>query len=455
MNATDFTCDGNETKNNSKRANDNEILKFLYNQFPNYREYITSDKNLTQVSIGSTDDNFEITQRASLILGEKLEKLLELHQGGELKYRAFAGEDQQLNEQEESSTKTTESIPNMSYAKFPTHSQYAEGLLDNQGNNQTDAGEESDTTLPDIVNELKNRNILERSFEEMSGSGEDLLTIPIRDKAKTRTDQTGKNVENPKSSLSDSLERDLNRVGLNWATTMLKKTNENATSTSTSSTESLNRNNRIRDSSLRKSSPKKLENKSKEKNAQLANHSSANSFIDKNLAMPGNATEVTTSTQQNESDICSKSINLKEFLARELLKHSSSSSLSTDTSMASIFLKSFLGQSPTTSSNFSPQNRATDKHRTSTPVQQTSFDMKSKSSSNLKLDTAIKSSLNKNDVSASASNVAFHDLAPKFFSGESHLSSVRLSTTDSTISSSDERHGNQQNHPQTKPSNSN
>lgn len=427
LNATDITCNNDPaTKYTTlKTVPDNELLKFLYNQFPNFRDYIKSNDNPTHFSTGSLNESTEVTAAASVILGEKLEKLLDIDLQAEcLKYKQFT-----------SNTATTSNEwndPEMAYAKFPSHSQYAKttsGLLDSRSIDQIDLSD--DSSLPDIPTELKARNIIEHSFEGVTdneGSFKDLLIIPSN---KRKLEQTAKDVEKQSNSLSETLERDLNSIGLNWASTILRKSKEITTSTSSDSSTYAERSKR---SSQKSNSPRKIKS-TKRPTTGLQMNQARDSFFEENSMLNEKEAEASNVTSQRTDDVQMKSMNLKEFLARELLKHSSMSSASTDSSLASLFLKSFLEPSNNSSKlSETPPNRGTDKHRTSTPLQNSSESKgDSKVDSSVKSSTAIRN-LSKDDAGTVS---AVNDLS-KFFSGESHLSSVRLSSADST--SSDERH---------------
>lgn len=415
LTATDVNCNNNQLlmKNETlKNIPDNEVLKFLYNQFPNFKDYIMRNVQLSNVSI---NDSVDLTAATSAILGDKLENLFDVEVPAEfLKYQKFCSE----NENNETVKPKELEI---AYTKFPSHSEYAQtasGLLDSQSIDRADLSD--DTSLPDVLSELKARNIIDHSFEEASsgeGSFKDLLKVP---KNLKKFDLTHKKADPPSDSLSENLEHDLNSIGLKWATNILRKSKEISTSSSSISSNHEDRSQR----SLQRHSPKKI--------SKILKKSGNKSFKDeKNENIANNISVRTEETQM-------KSMNLKDFLARELLKHSSMSSSSTDSSLASIFLKSFLEPSKDLSkmSETSP-NRGTDKQRTSTPVQNSN-----ESKGDSKLNLSIKFSTvrqNRSENETSLPIAAANDLS-KFFSGGSHLSSVRSTSTDSTTASSDERH---------------
>lgn len=415
LNATDINCNNEQLlkKNDSlKNIPDSEILKFLYNQFPNFKDYIMCNGHLSSVSI---NDSVELTVATSAILGDKLENLFGVEVPAEfLKYQKFCSEtkDNETLKQKESE---------IAYSKFPSHSAYAQtasGLLDSQSIDRADLSH--DTSLPDVLSELKARNIIDHSFGGVSseeGSFKDLLAIPPN---VNNFELTHKKADPPSDSLSENLEHDLNSIGLKWATTILRKSKEISTSSSSISSNHEDRSQRL----LQRHSPKKISNILKKSGNKSFND-------DKNENITNNTSVRTEETQM-------KSMNLKEFLARELLKHSSMSSSSADSSLASIFLKSFLEPSKDLSkmSATSP-NRGTDKHRTSTPVQN-SNESKGDSKINLSIKSStVRRNLSENETTSTVT--AANDLS-KFFSGGSHLSSVRSASTDSTTASSDERH---------------
>ncbi|XP_031625721.1 titin homolog isoform X2 [Contarinia nasturtii] len=425
LNATDAT-NLNETKNNSiKLTQADEASKLIYKAFPQLKDYIKLNPNTSQVSMASANDTDLTMAGTSAIANEHVEKLLEPFgsQVNELKYKTYDGDRPDVN----NSRQLEDSELRMSYSKFPTHSEYAKsvpGLLDSQSLDKVDLSDDnSNSSLPDIVNELKSRKILDRSFEEAKGNYgnlDDLLVVGNPRAISLLTTES-----TVSDTLSEELEHELNSMGLAWVSTELKKSKKVSTS---QSSDSSNHGERLHRSSNKQQSPSKL------KAVQKMNHSKAtnDSFVDKNLVATNSGTvEGTITTQKSESDQLAKSINLKDFLARQLMKHSSMSSSSSDSSLASIFLKSFLLQSDVKSPD-TPQNRGKDKHRTSTPVDHSSGDGKDSSSKKMyrTLTSTAVGEMSKNQTESLT-----------YFSNESHqLSSVRMSTTNSMSSTlSDER----------------
>lgn len=428
LNATDMT-NVNETtlKNGSiKLASDDEVMKLLYKAFPNFRDYLKTNPNISHVSMASANETNEAG--TNTLTETKLGKLLEGVQIDDLKYRTFQGERPDID-----SILLNESEIALSYKKFPTHSEYAKsvpGLLDSQSIEQVDLSDANEnSSLPDIVNELKNRKILEHSFEEATDGGGDLDDLlKIHGNQKTNSSLT---TQQNDEGLSDELENDLNSMGLGWVSTELKKSKAVAASTSQSS-ESSNHDEKARQLSFNKQlSPIKA--KGIKRTFQKMNQSKItnDSFVDKNLVATHTGTVEGTASHPTDSESAlAKSINLKDFLARELLKHSSMSS-SSDSSVGSLFLKSLLGQSSVFMSE-TPQNRGTDKQRTSTPVDHSSDGKDSSSRRVYRTSTTLKDS-SKN-----------HTESPTFFSNESQISSVRMSTTDSTSSTPSDEQQKQQ-----------
>ncbi|XP_055294791.1 uncharacterized protein LOC129564663 [Sitodiplosis mosellana] len=414
LNATDMTnVIETTTKNGSiKLAPDDEALKLLYKAFPNFKEYIKANPDISQLSLASVNESIA-TGTSSVLTDTKLVKLLEGVQTDDFNYRTFQGDRPDLD-----SIQLNESELALSYKKFPTHSEYAKsvpGLLDSQSIEQvdlSDATETSNSSLPDIVNELKSRKILEHSFEEAKDKGgnlDDLLVIHSNRKTSSLTTLPNDEV------FSDALENELNDMGLAWVSAELKKSKAVGASTSQSSDSSNHG-----DKSRQPSSPVKP--KAAKRTFQKMNQSKAtnDSFVDKNLVAThtGTVERNATTSQPTDPESLAKSIKLKDFLARELLKHSSISS-SSDSSMVSIFLKSFLG--PTSGCMpETPQNRGVDKQRTSTPVDHSSDGKDSGSRKVYRTSSTIQDS-NKNQTES-----------PTFFSNDSQISSVRMSTTDST-----------------------
>lgn len=405
--------------------------QLLYNQFPDFQEYAAN---------AITD----VTPSGSTILEDKLEKLLEIsgQHTNEMKYKLFAA----TVNAEAPSTSLRDSIQtNFDYQQFPTHTEYAKDtpcLLDSQSINQFQLSSDGsngsghshapkdqttdESSLPDIVNELKKRNILRESFE--MESNEDQLN---RQNASTAVNKT------TFDSLSDTLEQELHGMGIGWASSMLKKTKQVSTVSSSSTTSSASAN----DSHMARRSHQKSKN-------QIASppQKAASNPIDVDASENANDDKSTTLVTQTDADTTSKPINLKEFLARELMKHSSSSSSSSlslscsNSSLASIFLKSYLGNSSSIHSNTPdmPRQNNNEKQRTSTPVagelssghrSLISFYKKSSSPQPPQLDHRSLPPHDESDANAST------DLTGKLFSGESHLSSVRINNSD--VSTSD------------------
>lgn len=422
LNATDITNVNDTTlKNGSiKLVTEDEVLKMLYQAFPKFKDYIKANPNITAASLLSINDT-TLDAGTSALTETKLGKLLEGVQIDELKYRTFQGERPDMD-----SIQLNDSELALSYKKFPTHSEYAKsiaGLLDSQSIEKvdlSDANENSNSSLPDIVNELKNRKILEHSFEEAEGNGANLDDLhlvhgsqKVNSSITTRPNDEG---------LSDELENDLNSMGLAWVSAELKKSKAADTSISQSSDSSNQAEKPPRSSSTSNKQLPPVKPKMGKRTFQKMNQSKAtnDSFVDKNLIATHTGMVEGTASQPTDPEALAKSINLKDFLARELLKHSSVSS-SSDSSLASLFLKSYLGQSSVGMPD-TPQNRGIDssKQRTSTPVDHSSDGKDSSTRKVYRSSTTVK------DTSKQQTD------SPTFFSNDSQISSVRLSITETT-----------------------
>lgn len=398
LNAVDVN-NGNENsmKNlSAKLLSDKQIYAFLYNSFPDFKEYIAKN-DMAQTSLVDEPAN-----GGSVVLDERLSNLLESARSkiSELKYKSFDGESQ-LPPIDSSILVPNDTCNNESKAVDREDFSVAHN-----------APETSDSDIPDIVHELKKRQIIAHSFSEGDGDGsdlDDLLNVYTKQKSLTTSKTTEEN--NSDGNLTDTLGRDLNQMGMGWARVEMNKTK--AASASSSLSDSSNQADQPHQSSNKQVSPNKA--RSAKRSFQRMNQSKAteDSFVDKNLVV-ALASKKTTGSTQADSDTQAKSINLRSFLARELQKHSSMSS--SDSSLASIHLKSYMDQLPET-----PLNRASSQHRTSTPVDQSS-------DSKVDLSTKKGQSLHRN-ISKSMC------MSPSFFSNESQISSVHSSTQDSTPNS--------------------
>lgn len=270
---------------------------------------------------------------------------------------------------------------------FITHQQFAKetsGLCTSQS---VAAALDDDPTInsfPDVEAELRKRNLLLHSTESVYQDLQDEDKKPSHEKTKPTKMPTYS------TSSSDNLEQEMQKLGITWASSMIKKGKiATALSTSSSSSSSLSAN---------QESMGKIKSFNPKVNA--TSNANATNLSDKS---PG------------------KPLNLKEFLARELLKRSnslSSSSVHDDSTLASQFLRSLLGSSSDNSSKMSAGLVYTsERHRTSTPVK------------DLRPSTPGRPPMipiDETETSRSKS-ATYH-----MFSGESGLSSVRGSTATSS-----------------------
>lgn len=457
---------GNQTKN----GHDLDLL-LPYNRFPVFQEYRKAH-NMDSISGQSSINN--LTTIDSLTLIENLQKMLDINtsQNNDLDYKTFRALSKSLN-----ATAGDGSRIDLSYAKFPPHSDYAKsisGLLDSKTfeavqssaatdsfATQKDPSEEttSNSSLPDIVSELKNRNLLRRPFEmdsDQEGTDENILKVGqllSKNTHQTNPHSAKKQLEKQESkksshlkSSNESLIHELEQMGIQWASTLIKKTKEaNTGSTSSTSSASLEKSTEMRQSLKKLLSP----HKPPRTNTTRTDQSKLDGSIDTSLKSTYAEQHALSTNTQTDMETHAKPINLKQFLARELLKHSSSSSssstsstksnLSNDSSLASIFLKSYLASSAT--GNSTPSTPLTaqphDKQRTSTPVNAQNSTAGNVQTTSLLYLSSTKRPSKENLLSDQARNSEEENAKDmKLFSGESHLSSVRNDGGSSTGHSS-------------------
>lgn len=407
LNATD-SVRANDTL---KSIREDDLMQLMYKKFPTFEEYAKANNvDVSGLSgLTSIDDKTANASRDFENSGDLLEASVPHFEA--FKFRPLQSTNQR--EAAQPSQGIEVNLPAaLDYQKFPPHSEYAQaesGLLDSQS---IDRVELSDSSLPDISNELRKRNLITPSFGALS----ELLKNSQANQSKPIADQSTQNAD--LDALSESLAQELNSMGMSWATTVIKKSREANTTSTSSSSETLSRDKNILrpiHKSPRRSTSTKQSNEQQQSINLSRNHS----------ADASNAAQNTTDFDGN-----AKSINLKEFLARELLKHSSmSSSSSTDSSLASIFLKSFLGGSNTSSTDKSQSQHINsgDKHRTSTPVNYKSTGSADSKNNTKRDSSSLNGNGNKNSKQGSSG-----DLSHKvFFQDESHLSSVRFSSESS------------------------
>lgn len=408
MNGADQTTILNKSQNGMNESQCKALLQMLYNRFPEFHEYVRSTSNIAQASETTTTS-------------DKLENIL----SGEGNMSAFNYQSFHPAEQPE-----LVNISNFNYKRFPPHSEYAKNstnLLDSQSIDQMQMSENDDghntnsSSLPDIVSELRSRN-LKHSFdmEQDNHECENKIVNNVQNNTASTIEKQGS------GSISDTLEKELQAMGINWASSMIRKSKQAeqlSVSTSNGSSASETSSHATQRSTKKAQSPQKppCTSKSLRKSSRPSE-----SFLDIDLTSNSNSAQATGTSEKCDG----KPVNLKDFLARELMKHSSASS-SSDSSLASIFLKSFLGNSSSHQSALNPTTpivRANDKHRTSTPV-------------NVELNSGTRSiSLKKPSPELDYHSFGFspddtqfngNDLTNKLFSGESHLSSVHVHSSES------------------------
>lgn len=300
-------------------------------------------------------------------------------------------------------------------SKFPVHKKYAENvshLIDSKNMIDTISdSSESYTSIPDVMNELKKRNIMQHSFESYSQKSDELIvdideklsdknlvkhheTSAVKNDDTITTTIVADDKNDNHSYLSDSLQTDLKSIGLKWASTMLRKTKETQAilSSSTSS-----------DDRIKKYSRRLIENK---------NIIKSGTDITTNIN-ESSKQSINTSNNNDNDDGSGKPLNLRDFLERELLKHSSNTSSSSLSSLASPFLKTLCGNGSISSisTNSIPIWNNQGPHstqKTSTPIQSSPLNQ-----------TGVE------NVNDSGTIEIHRNIESNLFSGESRLSSVK------------------------------
>lgn len=324
-----------------------------YESFPNYHQYV-QEQNLE----GTRYDPEKTSS-------SRLNELLEVSDKSDLRYQKFPVPAPEMNV-------TEETLKGSTNGKKP----------------DLESNSSSSTSLPDVVAELKLRNIIDKSFVNDlddsnrstpdSGSFEFLRPDQKTNKSPTKKKLNDVSKSPDHSETTASLERDLNQLGLRWASTMLKK-NQEALQQDHSSSSSLSHAEDIRRGSGRKSKP---------------------------LPSLPNDSLVATG----------KPLNLKEFIARELMirTHSDLNSLSDSSSPRSMLLRSLLDISNINASTAELLTQTT----TDRNIQRTSTPVASKSSSGTPRENGGGGT---KDGSLNVTN--------GLFSGESRISSVHMSSS--------------------------
>jgi anastral spindle 1 len=254
----------------------------------------------------------------------------------------------------------------------------------------------SSSSLPDVVAELKARNMLHDFEGPPDNSNLQHVETSFDTNLSVRKFQESNisGVTNLPASegSSDTLEQDLTKMGLQWAASMIKKTKQTQNLQSSSS-----------------SSPN-LEHSRKSVTLK---------------SITSNTSAVSNTSHQG------RPLNLREFLTRELMirTHSETNSLSDDSSLSSQFLKSLLNLNTLNSTpeytlsstdhtpiQHGPTIEKMTPHRTSTPVPYTK-------------------TLGGTTLLQAGSGTMSLSVSNDLFSGESQLSSVKLGVSSLSVSS--------------------
>ena len=337
-------------------------------------------------------NNLDLNQENTIQILEEFKKMLELSAATkmDLQFRKFTSPTKYLEGNHQIVTDEKHENP-LKIKQFPSHEDYA-AEESNLCNSESIEHARSWESLPNVEEELKKRNLIDPfKIQSYHAKSANVDTAAAIEQLKVSEYRNNAAVDSSSYSPPDTLENDMNNIGLPWASAMIKKSKEvQAHTSSTTSTSSY-------------SVDKKY----------IAQHKFAaqqpmNSFVDSKLK-----NDISTlSSMSDDNDEGGKRINLKDFLAKELLKRSqssnSSSSINHDSSLASKFLRSLLGSSES-SAAFLSQNQTPGRHCTSTPVKQVS-------------------------IQSPYTHGTTASLMPanRLFSGESEISSVRPSSMSSS-----------------------
>lgn len=366
---------------------------------------------------------------------------------------------QQQQEQQEIAMKriSDDDDDALKFRQFPKHHEYTQGVseLCDSGSIEKVTGTAvtesiksnsgSIESLPDMALEAKKRNLIIGNINDNSKANWTELLQPTLSSPKSEENKKQKTAaaaaSSSLSSTSDTFEDELNKMKLNWAGSIIRKTKKLHAMTSSSS------------SSIDK--PPMIAHKSSgcgNDGAKLPKESFVDSNITNNSATISlSSTSETTTTSETPDNNKKKPLNLKEFFAKELLRRtqssvSSSSSISSplleDSTLSSNFLRSLLATSR--SSRSDGQNYigttttgVTDKHtttqRTSTPVKLISTD-----STSLSIDGGgiTKAGITTTVVDGIVTNYPTTRNDEHLFSAESRLSSVKNHSSSTTTNSS-------------------
>lgn len=394
----------------STELKDHQAEKITYRMFPSFEKYA----QMNNLDATQFDPEF------SLQFEKELNEFINLaKEGKNINYEEFTSFNQYIAKSTTCDSKEAAEellaslkLANLSFKKFPNRKEYLNKMgisesdllnsqsLDNVENSKQSENSSSSSSLMNIENELKLRNILTKPFRQHFDQQSD-------DKVSSLIGSSSKNLQIHKKlteisgiieftstdEQSSNLEEDLKRMGINWPSAMRKKTLETqALSSSTSS-------------NVERQSVPTPRRKNK-----TANRSSENNFQKR--------AEISQDTTLRTED-GGQQLNLREFLKKELLKRTATSSSFSfsDDSVASSILRSILGSMTPSDGHQTNKSkdmgvRTLERHKTSTP-------MASQSVSSAKVGSKSQ---------AGSTSI-------QLFSGESKLSSVHFgnNTTDDDL----------------------
>lgn len=306
----------------------------------------------------------------------------------------------------------------------------------NNANVEDDKDDDDVESFPDIEAELMRRKLLLRPFaRHTSSSSEDYVDANVAMlPANTKAAITRQLPDSSTSTTSvDNLANEMQKIGLNWAGSMIRKTRESARLGNGDPSTGGNDSNST--SSVETATPPDVPT------APRSTPQPQPARVDVTAGDNRNMDNTNHST-------VGQPLNLRDFLARELLKRSSSnesSSVHDESTLASQFLRSLLSSSNGSGggllSGASPTDaqvlqHTSERHRTSTPVRTMAS-----------LSAAAGDTHSRNHAAAGGNASGATTRTPsapltngQLFSGESGMSSVRETSNSASTSASTSHH---------------
>ncbi|XP_055903572.1 formin-J isoform X2 [Eupeodes corollae] len=398
------------------KNNDHRNDQITYRQFPTFEKYV----RMNNLDMTQFDPEFSIQ------LEKEFNEFINFARVGKAaEYAEFASFTKYISNSSHSESKEAAvellaslKLANLSFKRFPTQKEYLakigvsdSDLLDSrsfdnlESSKKLNSNSSSESSLLNIEKELQLRDIISKPFQQQplqrdnGEKGSSSITgSSINVQSRQQADISGIRQFTLISSdeKSTNLEEDLKKMGLKWPSTMKKKTIETqALSSSTSSN--------FEQSAF---TPKR-----KTFNFTQGSENSMQNKVQ-------TAQDTTTLTEDS-----GQKLNLREFLKKELLKRTvTSSSLSfSDDSVASSILRSILGSINSSGGQQQPNEVGVptlDRHKTSTPM--------------------ASQSISSNKVGSKSHG---ETSSVQLFSGESRLSSVHFNNNSTDVNKPAVRNG--------------